>query len=579
MNITKKLSQINNFFNTSKVLPLCIWLLYVIFLCVVSYYHEPWHDEGQAWLIARDDSLWHLITYTTHLEGHPPLWHLCLMPFAKLGVPFELGLKSVNIFFCAAAMWLLIVKSPLAWYWRFCLPFSYFVFYQFGIVNRTYSLLMFAIMLAAYYYPRKTEKPWPLACALILLSGAQAYGMMVACGIALAWFIAICKSAKDKCGKLQLSNLWQQQQCQALLLLLVVAAFFAYTMIPLRETSFTNIASTKRGVFWQNLFFCVFVMPGQLFCEMDFKDTVFDESFTFFWMNLHKYWDLNKAYGIYAYILVVQSLIKYFYGLMVQLVLGYVSFFMGLGWLFVLPEICFFSLASLVFLRTHHIGILACFYIFILWQIYAEPSAKLQLLQEHFQKMFTTIREYQVIRIFIYCIFAGILAINIKWSVKDSLVDIKTPYDMSRGVADFIRINKMQDLRFWVSWEYSDDGKYVTMGAFDINAYFKKPFIENLNGGLNHYGFLEYRVWDKDVFDNNLKRMGPPDIYIGNMPTNMIFKKLPEYVPIQKFEWYRLVKENVEAGQSFMYMRKDLLPWYPQLHELTKEEIEAPLKY
>src|SRR5574344_2971456 len=111
----EKWGKINTFLENNKKIAWLIWLFYVIFLCIVSYYHEPWHDEGQAWLIARDDSLWHLLTYTTHLEGHPPLWFMCLMPFAKMGMPFELGLKAVNIFFCSAAMYLLIKKSPLSW--------------------------------------------------------------------------------------------------------------------------------------------------------------------------------------------------------------------------------------------------------------------------------------------------------------------------------------------------------------------------------------------------------------------------------------------------------------------------------
>ena len=51
----------------------------------------------------------------------------------------------------------------------------------------------------------------------------------------------------------------------------------------------------------------------------------------------------------------------------------------------------------------------------------------------------------------------------------------------------------MQKLHFWVKWHYTQDNKYVTMGAYDINAYFKKPYIENLNGGYSQYGFCSRR--------------------------------------------------------------------------------------
>jgi len=68
MNIMNKPLSLLEKVENSKKLAVFVLLLYIFLLCVVSYYHEPWHDEGQAWLIARDDSIWHLITVTTHYE-------------------------------------------------------------------------------------------------------------------------------------------------------------------------------------------------------------------------------------------------------------------------------------------------------------------------------------------------------------------------------------------------------------------------------------------------------------------------------------------------------------------------------
>ena len=578
MGMTARIKQLHTFLEQNIRLRWLILLIYVVSLCFIGYYHEPWHDEAQAWLIARDDSLWHLITYTTHLEGHPPLWHLLLMPFAKMGVPFELGLKSVNIFICAGAMYLLIIKSPLSWYWRFLLPFSYFMFYQFGIVSRTYSLSMFALMLAAYYYPHKDTKPWHEAGALMLLSGSQAYSMMIACGIALAWFWDIVKNTKAVEGSLSWHSLWTNKGCQALLGLLMVALFWAYTMIPLRETAFMSLETTKRGSFWENMFFCIFLMPAQLFCQYDVKDVVYDQSFSFFLLNMHKYLEMDVSYGFYAYVIFLQNIIQYLYGPLVQLVVGYISFAMGCGLLFILPEIFFFILGSLVFLRLHHIGILACFYVFILWQFYTFPAVKWQDFENKFRKKFTTVREYNFIKGIIYLIFAGILLINLSWSIKDSLAEIKVPYDVSRDVVTFIRANHMEGLRLWVPWKYTADGSRVAIGSFAINAYFDKPYIENLNGGFTpQYGFLEYKMWDKESFEANLRKLGPPDICFGNTDVEKIFSQKIEYVPVHRFDYYQLQKLHVNMGSSFLYLRNDLLRQYPELHPLTKEQMEAPL--
>lgn len=579
MNIREKIYQFILFLATNQVLRLGIWLLYVFLLCFVSYYHEPWHDEGQAWLIARDDSFWHLITYTTHLEGHPPLWHLCLMPFAKLGIAFEIGLKSVNIFFCALAMWFLIIKSPLAWYWRFFLPFTYFFFYQYGVINRTYSLLMFAMMLAAYYYPSRRKRPLSLALALVLLSGSQAYGMMIACGIALAWFLDVCCSLKQDGNRLSLVNLWQARECKALLFLFIMAILWTLSMIPFANTAFANLETAKRGNFWQNMFYCVFVMPAQLFCETDVKDSMYDGSFTFFLVNLHKYLEMAQSYGAYAYVIVTENILKYLYAPVLQLSLGYVSYHLGLGLLFLLPEICFFVLASLVYINPHHVGILACFYVFMLWQIYVQPSKQQEELSGWLRKKFTTLGEYRLVQLLIYGIFVGMLAINLGWSYKDARVDIKVPYDTGRNIASFIKLNNMQNLRFWIPWRYAKNDNKIYMGSYNINPYFKNPFIENLNGGFTKYGFLEYKIWDKDAFENNLKILSQPDIYLDEVPLVKIFDKPRAYVPVHRFEYYQVRKSQVKSGTIVLYLRQDLLADYPQLHELTKDELNAPLKY
>ena len=276
------MKNISRFLEKNLTIRWCIWLLYIVLLCFVSYYHEPWHDEAQAWLIARDDSLWHLLTYTTHWEGHPPLWHLCLMPFAKLGVSFPLGLKAVNIFFCSVGMFFLIIKSPLPWLLRFGVPFTYFCFYQFGIVNRTYSLLMAAIFVAAYYYHQRMQKSFHLALTLVIMSGAQAYGMMIAIGIAIVWTLEI---LKENVGKMRIYN---NRNARAVSVFLLLTFLFGLCILPRADTKFFS-DGMKNG-FWQSLFFNVVVLPGQIIANNELKDMFTNTSFGFFKMELRYYW-------------------------------------------------------------------------------------------------------------------------------------------------------------------------------------------------------------------------------------------------------------------------------------------------
>lgn len=85
---------------------------YLAVIVIVMCFHEPWFDEAQSWLIARDSSFSELLTLRPHYEGHPPLWTLILSIPAKTGVPYEIGLKSVQ-FLCAIVLgsWL-IFRAP-----------------------------------------------------------------------------------------------------------------------------------------------------------------------------------------------------------------------------------------------------------------------------------------------------------------------------------------------------------------------------------------------------------------------------------------------------------------------------------
>ncbi|MBQ7782588.1 MAG: hypothetical protein IJ368_01325, partial [Oscillospiraceae bacterium] len=86
--------------------PTAYRLTYVIFIVLhifTAFFHEPWYDEAQAWLIARDASYYDILFDIPHYEGHPPLWHLILSIPAKLGLPFEISLSAVMLVF--SALW------------------------------------------------------------------------------------------------------------------------------------------------------------------------------------------------------------------------------------------------------------------------------------------------------------------------------------------------------------------------------------------------------------------------------------------------------------------------------------------
>lgn len=88
------------------------FIAYVVVIVCVMAFHEPWFDEAQSWLIARDASFRDILLLRPHYEGHPPLWWLMLAIPAKLGVPYEIGLKGVQLVCAAVMAWLLVFRSP-----------------------------------------------------------------------------------------------------------------------------------------------------------------------------------------------------------------------------------------------------------------------------------------------------------------------------------------------------------------------------------------------------------------------------------------------------------------------------------
>lgn len=132
--------------------------MYAVCQVVLAAAHEPWRDESQAWLIARDSGVWQAVTEVARQEGHPALWSLLLMPLAKAGAPYwSMRCLSVAVMLIAAA---LILKSRMPFWFRVCVLFSSCFFYWTPVVSRSYCLIALAAALLAFLYPSRTTHPW-----------------------------------------------------------------------------------------------------------------------------------------------------------------------------------------------------------------------------------------------------------------------------------------------------------------------------------------------------------------------------------------------------------------------------------
>ncbi|MEP0772772.1 MAG: hypothetical protein HRF46_00215 [Acidobacteriota bacterium] len=167
---------------------------FAILLGVVVIRHEPWRDELQAWLLARDSgSLWDLWRNSRY-EGHPLLWHVLLMPLTRwVGHPVAMQVLHWGIAVAAAATLVFLAPFPLAV--RAAVVFSYFPLFEYGAVSRNYALTVLGLWLAVAALARGRPVAAALASALAANASPMGVVLQVAFGAAI---VTLCRSGRQR---------------------------------------------------------------------------------------------------------------------------------------------------------------------------------------------------------------------------------------------------------------------------------------------------------------------------------------------------------------------------------------------
>jgi hypothetical protein len=167
------------------------WLLTAGFVLVAGCalaFHEPWRDEMQAWLLARDSRTpLELIRNLKH-EGHPGLWHLLLMPITRVSAA-PVGLQLASLAVGAATVWVVAVFSPFTRLQKVLFAFGYFPLYEYTALSRSYGLGVLLLAVACALFRVRERHPLALAAALFLACHTSAHAMLVAAGIGIAFAV------------------------------------------------------------------------------------------------------------------------------------------------------------------------------------------------------------------------------------------------------------------------------------------------------------------------------------------------------------------------------------------------------
>lgn len=144
--------------------------------------HEPWRDEAQAWLIARDLGVAEIIRQSA-AEGSPCLWQLVLAPFAKLGLPY-FSENLIHAVLACATLALFLFAAPFARWQKLAFAASYYMAFEYSVVARSYVMSVMFLLALAALDRRRHERPIIYGLLIVALANTNLHSLTIAAVLA-----------------------------------------------------------------------------------------------------------------------------------------------------------------------------------------------------------------------------------------------------------------------------------------------------------------------------------------------------------------------------------------------------------
>lgn len=193
-----------------RIVNIGLFLGYLVLNAILLSRHEPWRDEANVWLMGRELSPIQLLQEIKY-QGHPCLWYLLVMPFAKAGFPLR-TIEIISFMVMAAAAAIFVWKAPLHSITKaFCL-FSPVFTYFYSCIARNYCLIALLLILLAWQYPKRNDRCMLYGLLLGLLIQADTIAIAQAGMISLMWFCenlwSGCRTGSREGMKKVLKGIW-----------------------------------------------------------------------------------------------------------------------------------------------------------------------------------------------------------------------------------------------------------------------------------------------------------------------------------------------------------------------------------
>jgi hypothetical protein len=367
-----------------------IFSSYVILLAITVYNHEPWMDEAQAWLLAKDVSVYELFTKYLRYEGSPGLWHLILMIPAKAGLPY-FSINIISAFFSVVGVALFLRYAPMPLWVKVLFPFTYFTFFQYGVVARNYCLVPCLLFLAAICYHGRMKKPFQYIFVLCLLANISAHTFLIAASFVFLHFLEVVSKWKT------LSSSLRTKQLAAFALFGAMVTAIVVMLLPPADHIFANLANSSSH---KTLDVVLTMLGGSL---------VVDE--------FSKIKPLESWLALLVFAVTIVWFTK-----------------RKVAFLYLLPLLLILTLFALKYRNYWHEGILFYLWLTVLWISFKNNKKDISRLPATMLSIIGVVFFIQV--------YWAVTSINYDWHAK---------YSASKSLANYIKANELQDKKIFVS--------------------------------------------------------------------------------------------------------------------------------
>lgn len=514
--------------------------VFLVFHCFGSVFHEACFDEAHAWNIARDATLSQVFWEIPHWEGHPSLWHMILMPLAKLGVEYQVSMLIVTSFFSFISIWLILFKSPFPRIIRCLLPFTYFLFYQYSIIARPYCMMVLAFFILACLYKSKDNRPFIYTLGILFLCSTSAFGVAFSAGISCSWLIDILREHFERKNY----RFLRDKRLVYLFALLLYVLFMLYRAYPQNEIGAMSYNSNRlNGMAIRAIYLIVGVFSDLFLTNVYSQDYLADFYF--------KTTDLIIICVIGTVILFLVLFVAKKYGTFKE---------------FVIPYSCFLIFSVYIYFCVYNIGIPFVFIIYWSWITVQKNENK--TIKNNFGNK-KGIEDY-LISLCLICLFFPLV-----WGITSYNVDIKESYTSGMKEAAFITEHELDDYEICVDWPFlNDTSNPDKIESYDLKHNLLMDRLLAYNSKLKFVNWpLDYSLPifyntvttedEQNQILNSLMSNTKPAILIGEPKLWMLngneYDIYDDYV-----EAFRSINKKVWKGianidRSVVFVRKDIV--------------------